>query len=306
MIQSTNLTETQQTKLQSLIDKLPEIISNAGSYDELYGYQLSEGEYLEPDIRDELTLKFLVANAYDVPTAEAQLIATLKWRREFNPLSAAYSEKHDDLYNAIGLVTKYPNSNKFPNTHVVVWNLYGAVSSPKLLFQDLQKFMRWRVGAMERTKFMRWRVGAMERTVSLLDFTSKDSNQMVQIHDYEKVNFFRVDADMRKGTAEVIKTFQQNYPELMSLKFFLNVPTIVSWVYGFVNMLVAKETVKKFHMLNSGNVTPWLSAVDLPAKYGGEPKNSTLQLQNVMNKDVEMPAYAQVLLHEVFEDAEEQ
>ncbi|ODQ76878.1 hypothetical protein BABINDRAFT_42679, partial [Babjeviella inositovora NRRL Y-12698] len=134
MIQSTTLTEAEQASLQELLEKLPEIITNADNYDELYGYQLS-GERLQEDIRDEIVLKFLKANAYDVPAAEAQLIVTLKWRREFNPLSAAYSEKHEDLYDAIGLVTKCPNSNKFPNTHVVVWNLYGAVSSPKLLFQ---------------------------------------------------------------------------------------------------------------------------------------------------------------------------
>ncbi|ODQ76879.1 hypothetical protein BABINDRAFT_163977, partial [Babjeviella inositovora NRRL Y-12698] len=142
----------------------------------------------------------------------------------------------------------------------------------------------------------------MERTVSLLDFTYKDSNQMVQIHDYEKVSFLRVDGDMKKGTKEVIATFQQNYPEILSLKFFLNVPTVVSWVYALVNKFVAKETVLKFHMLSGGDVSEWLSSKDLPEKYGGEAKNSDLQLQNVMSKDVVVPQYAQVLLQKDFLD----
>lgn len=69
--------------LKELLSHVPALIKEA-KYDEVYGVELNK-----PNFHTKLILqKFLRANANDVEKARAQLLVTLQWRKEFQPLRA--------------------------------------------------------------------------------------------------------------------------------------------------------------------------------------------------------------------------
>lgn len=60
----------------------------------------------------------------------------------------------------------------------------------------------------------------MEKTVRLLDFEKYD--QMVQVHDYDGVNFMGGrDANQKAAASEATKIFQENYPEFLVWACFI-------------------------------------------------------------------------------------
>lgn len=64
----------------------------------------------------------------------------------------------------------------------------------------------------------------------------EDPYQMIQVHDYKGVSFLRMDSDTKAATAETIKVLSTAYPEMLSHKYFVNVPTIMvrslaSWIH---------------------------------------------------------------------------
>ncbi|CDR45906.1 CYFA0S20e01596g1_1 [Cyberlindnera fabianii] len=268
---------TEQTQtLEKLVNSLPEILEEA-EYDELFGQQLTvSGQFYNDKATRNLLFKFLKANNWNYDAAKEQLSNTLEWRKEFNPLSAAFSEVHDHKFDKVCVVTQYGDE-------VTTWNMYGASSGVKAteLFKDLDKFLRFRIGAMERS-------------LQLLDFASEDKDYMNQLHDYEGVSFLKFDADIKKGSKATIQIFQDNYPELLKRKLFVNVPTVMYWVYELVKRWLSKDTTKKFTLLsNSKNVVKTLGD-DVPEKYGG--KGKPLLEQNV--KDVYPSPYAAYLLQQ--------
>ncbi len=79
-----------------------------------------------------------------------------------------------------------------------------------------------------------------------------DPYKIFQVHDYKSVSFFRQNSEVKEASKETIKTFAQNYPELLKEKFFVNVPAIMGAVYAFMKLFVAAKTVKKFHPMSNG------------------------------------------------------
>lgn len=84
---------------------------------------------------------------------------------------------------------------------------------------------------------MKWRVALMELTLDHLhlrdakkvipDYThGPDPYQALQVHDYLSVSFLRQPAEVKNASRETIQVFQQNYPETMSKKYFVNVPIV--------------------------------------------------------------------------------
>ncbi|CCH44373.1 Phosphatidylinositol transfer protein sfh5 [Wickerhamomyces ciferrii] len=274
-------TDDQKQKFDEFIKQIPDIIK-VSQYDELFGHQLSsDGEYFNQDVFHALVYKFLVANEFDLGLTREQLTKTLKWRKEFNPLSAAFNEDHDSKFDDIGILTTY--SNNEANTKNITWNLYGAGGNPKELFKDLDKFLRYRVGLMERN-------------VQLLDFTKPENNFATQIHDYKGVSFLKFDPDVKKGSKATIQIFQDYYPELLYKKFFVNVPSLLFWVFEFVKKFLSDTTTRKFIVLNnSENLVKYLGN-DVPKIYGG--KGDSLKNQNV--KEIKPPVYGAHLSQELF------
>jgi hypothetical protein len=79
-----------------------------------------------------------------------------------------------------------------------------------------------------------------------------DPYKMFQVHDYKSISFLRQSPSVKSASAETIKVFAQNYPELLKEKFFVNVPAIMGFVYTFMKLFVAAKTIKKFHPMSNG------------------------------------------------------
>lgn len=112
----------------------------------------------------------------------------------------------------------------------------------------------------------------------------KDPYKIFQVHDYKSVNFWRQSPEVKEASKETIKTFAQNYPELLREKFFVNVPAIMGAIYAFMKLFVAAKTVKKFHPMSNGGVLAnefgdsklqGLGAM-IPKEYGGKGEDLTI------------------------------
>lgn len=126
----------------------------------------------------------------------------------------------------------------------------------------------------------------MELALQQLDLASAtvpitattDPYKMYQVHDYRSISFLRQSAAVKSASAETIKVFAQNYPELLKEKFFVNVPAIMGFVYNFMKLFVAAKTIKKFHpMSNGGGLAAEFGESEveglgerLPGVYGGK------------------------------------
>lgn len=245
-----------QLAYEKLDAQVKDIVKNSG-HSELYGYDLLALPETETGkvVYERLLRKFLQANAYDVNGARVQLTKTLKWRKEFRPLNAAFREKHKDILNRLGVITVGPRSSG--KDRVTTWNLYGAVANREELFGDLDAFLRWRVGLMEQG-------------ISLLDFSNEETSYVSQVHDYNNVSFLRMDKTTKTASSATIALFRDYYPEMLDVKYFVNVPTIMGWMFSFAKLIVPKETIAKFRVLTDGHDMAADIGTYVPKAYGGK------------------------------------
>ncbi|CCC71939.1 hypothetical protein NCAS_0I02710 [Naumovozyma castellii] len=267
-------TEQERQTFNRIVKALPLIIHDkCDGYDELYGYKLIPGDeedgdktYYNEEVAHGLIYKLCKAYQFQYDEIVQHVISILKWRREFNPLSCAFMEVHDPELQHVGILTQYPKHDA--NKKVVTWNLYGQLMKKKHLFQDVQKFLRYRIGLMERG-------------LRLLDFTSEDNDYMTQVHDYKGVSMWKMDSEIKKCSKMTISIFQNYYPELLYAKYFVNVPKVLSWVYDVVMTFVDARTRKKFVVLNEGKKLGD-HLPDCPSQsYGGHDKTHDLLAQNI-------------------------
>ncbi|KAI0369848.1 CRAL/TRIO domain-containing protein [Pilatotrama ljubarskyi] len=253
-------TEAEWKAVKELRSKLPEIFSKA--YPDaspaptsvtLWGVTLST----TPDAKASVVLaKFARARELNVAQAAEMLVATLRWRDEFKIDEVVKEEFDQDVFGRLGKVF-----GKDKEGRPVTYNLYGAVKDMKAVFGDVQRFIRWRVQFMEES-------------IKLLDFETVD--QMVQIHDYEGVSMTQRDANQKAAAKEATSIFQNHYPEFLSRKFFINVPTLLTWIFWLFKPLISANTLSKMSVVGSGAKTigAELSQVidpkELPKRYGGQ------------------------------------
>jgi hypothetical protein len=112
----------------------------------------------------------------------------------------------------------------------------------------------------------------LNEVTSIIPEGGEDPYQMIQVHDYQGVSFFRMDPNVKASSKETISVFSMAYPELLSHKYFVNVPTIMGWVFAAMKLFVSPATLRKFHPLSSGaslvNEIENISST-LPKEYGG-------------------------------------
>lgn len=89
--------------MQTFKGKINVLVEEAG-YEELHGKDLRN---VNENVKDTLLNKFLKRNKYDIEKTKSHLIRPLKWGKEFNPISAAFKEEHDELCNDFGVITKH-------------------------------------------------------------------------------------------------------------------------------------------------------------------------------------------------------
>ena len=135
--------------------------------------------------------------------------------------------------------------------------------------------------SLTSTRFLDWRVALMEfgtRKLNINEATAPipdgadDPYRMVQVHDYLSVAFLRMDPHIKAASKETIQTLSMAYPELLAHKYFVNVPTIMSWAFSAMKLFLSPATLRKFHPLSSGaSLAAEMPSIasSLPKEYGG-------------------------------------
>ena len=134
----------------------------------------------------------------------------------------------------------------------------------------------------------------LNEATTVMDYDGEDPYQMVQVHDYLNVSFLRMNPKVKAATKKTIEVFAMAYPELLSEKFFVNVPSIMGWMFTAMKVFLSKNTTRKFHPITNGvNLAREFPALvdQFPAAYGG--KGSELQKSaRTVNLDQSEPAEA--------------
>ena len=156
--------------------------------------------------------------------------------------------------------------------------------------------------------FLRWRIALMEMGVKALDLPNAaapipdynaanpgsaiDPYQMIQLHDYQNVSFLRMDSATKAASKKTIEVMANYYPELLSIKYFVNIPVVMSWVFTAMKAILSKETVRKFRVISSGKgVASDLGSDELPKAYGGKGADlSEAGLRPRLLKDTPLPS----------------
>ncbi|GFR50148.1 hypothetical protein Agub_g12310 [Astrephomene gubernaculifera] len=202
-------------------------------------------------------LKFLRARQWHVAAALTQLVNCLKWRRDFD-VAGLSSETFPQQLAAAGQLSGRDRAG-----NPVTYNYYGTDV-------DLQSVLSGPGGV---ASFVRWRVKLMEQAVALLEFEGGIEHVM-QVHDYSGASMFRMDAQMKTASREIIKLFQDNYPEMLSAKLFLNVPVVMEFLFSLFTTFSDVNTRAKFTMASPQRSRPlllrYIDPVQLPERYRSE------------------------------------
>ena len=255
--------------LSKLNTKLPTLIAQA-TYTEVYGIDIDpSSEKSTPFLRNLILQKFLRGNANDVEKAAAQLLDTLKWRKQFQPLEVKDAVFSKEKFGGLGYMIQVDGIPGSTNrSDVVTFNVYGAVKDNKSTFGDTEAFLRWRVALMELS-IARLRLG--EATQPIPDYgEGVDPHQGLQIHDYLGVSFLRQDSHVKAASKEALATFSKYYPETLSRKFFVNVPTLMGWMFSAMKMVLSAETTRKFTVVTYAKDLARELGEGVPEEYGGK------------------------------------
>ncbi|KAF8315464.1 hypothetical protein DL93DRAFT_2079271 [Clavulina sp. PMI_390] len=161
---------------------------------DLWGVKIDPGRV--DDARVSVVLaKFVRATDLNVQKATERLIATLKWREEFNIEGLLTETFPEDIFGNIGYIFGRDKEGR-----PLTYNVYGGDVKLEEVFKDLERFLRWRVQLMER---------AMRQ----LDFEKADST--VQVHDYAGVSSSSRTEQSKKAAAEATRIFGEHYPECL-------------------------------------------------------------------------------------------
>ncbi|KAF3941999.1 Patellin-3 [Dactylella cylindrospora] len=250
--------------LEALYKKLPELLELAG-YNEVFGVTLVYNEEApEPAFTTLLILqKFLRANSDNLDKAVDQLVKTLKWRKEFKPLEALAGEHDRSRFDGLGYVQVNTVRGE-----ILTWNIYGAVTDYKKTFGEVETFLKWRVALMEAAIS---KLDLPNATKPIPDLgKGADPYQLIQIHDYLNVSFFRMDPYAKTASKSTIELFRDYYPEMLSRKFFVNVPVVMGWVFSAMKLVLPKATIDKFQVLSYGEKLHEELGPQIPEAYGGK------------------------------------
>ncbi|EMD60839.1 hypothetical protein GGP41_009792 [Bipolaris sorokiniana] len=251
--------------LTKFYDAFEALVTEA-QHSEVYGIELSKSNTFHTKL---ILQKFLRANQNDLNKAKAQLLETLKWRKSFDPVKAATETFDKARFEGLGYVLEVEGVPESPNKKdITTFNVYGAVKDNKATFGDLDGFLRWRVGLMEKSVQA---LSLSSATAPIPNYgEGPDPYQGFQVHDYLQVSFIRRDPLVKAATNKTIEILGRHYPETLSRKFFVNVPAIMGWVFTAVKLVVAKETSRKFVVLSDGKQLATQLGKGVPKSYGGE------------------------------------
>ncbi|KLO84562.1 SFH5-phospholipid transporter [Fusarium fujikuroi] len=254
---------TPETPLSKLNARLEDIFTKT-FHKEMWGVQLTNIDHVPTKV---VLQKFLRANNDDPVAAEKQLTQALEWRKKMNPTALVTQTFNKSKFGDLGYVTVHKGENG--NETIITWNIYGAVKDNKATFGNVEEFIKWRAAIMELSV----QKLKLDQVTEPIPEGGEDPYQMIQVHDYLNVSFFRMDPAVKVASKETISVFSMAYPELLAHKYFVNVPAIMGWMFGAMKLFLAPATLRKFHPMTSGTslATELKSIVStLPKEYGGQ------------------------------------
>ena len=84
------------------------------------------------------------------------------------------------------------------------------------------------------------------------------------------------DANSKAAASEASNIFSSHYPELLYKKFFVNVPTLLNWIFWAFKAMIPSATFAKMSVVGSSTsslrkaLLPYIDAKQLPSRYGGQ------------------------------------
>lgn len=183
----------------------------------------------------------------------------LAWRKEFGADNIT-EEELDGFKELEGVVAYMHGFDK--DGHPVCYNAYG-------IFKDKEMYERIFGDDEKLKKFLRWRVQVLEKGIKLLHFKPGGINSIIQVTDLKDMP----KRELRVASNQILSLFQDNYPEMVALKIFVNVPWYFSLLYSMFSPFLTQRTKSKFVIAKEGNVAEtlykFIRPEDVPVQYGG-------------------------------------
>ncbi|XP_071910293.1 patellin-6-like [Coffea arabica] len=207
---------------------------------------------------DVILLKFLRARDFRVADSVHMLLKCLYWRKDFE----ADKILDEDLgFKELEGVVAYMHGHDREG-HPVCYNAYGV-------FKDKDMYERIFGDEEKLKKFLRWRVQVLERGIELLHFKPGGVNSIIQVTDLKDMP----KRELRVASNHIMSLFQDNYPEMVARKIFINVPWYFSVLYSMFSPFLTQRTKSKFVISKEGNVAETLYKFvrpeNVPVQYGG-------------------------------------
>ncbi|KAI3937796.1 hypothetical protein MKW92_010973 [Papaver armeniacum] len=245
-----NLKNNEKKALQELKDKL----SVSHSSESMWGIHL-----LGVDERaDVILLKFLRARDFKVSDSFSMLQKCLAWRKEFGTENIMDEDLgFKELEEVVAYMHGYDRDG-----HPVCYNAYGV-------FKDKEMYERI-FGDEEKLKmFLKWRVQVLEKGINLLHFKPGGVNSIIQVTDLKDMP----KRELRVASNQILSLFQDNYPEMVARKVFINVPWYFSMLYSMFSPFLTQRTKSKFVIARENNVAEtlykFIRPENVPVQYGG-------------------------------------
>lgn len=206
---------------------------------------------------DVLLLKFLRARDFKVSEAFTMLKNTILWRKRFGA-DNILEEDFGTEWNDVAYMHGYDKEG-----HPVCYNNYGA-------FQNKELYLKTINDAGDR--FLRWRIQLLEKEIQKLSFNPGGIHSMVQITDLKNTPG-PAKWGLRQVTKKALTILQDNYPEFVARKIFVNAPWWYAAMSAMISPFVTQRTKSKFVVARPARVTEtlfkYISPEYVPVQYGG-------------------------------------
>ncbi|KAF6990313.1 hypothetical protein CFC21_007516 [Triticum aestivum] len=209
---------------------------------------------------DTVLLKFLRAREFKVKEAMAMLKAAVLWRKSFGIDALLGADLGvPELEN----VVFYRGADR--EGHPVCYNVYSE-------FQDKDLYEKAFGDDEKRSRFLKWRIQLLERGIrEQLDFSPSGICSMVQVTDLK--NSPPMLGKHRAVTRQALALLQDNYPEFIAKKVFINVP----WWYLAANKMMSpfltQRTKSKFTFCSPAKTAEtlfrYIAPEQVPVQFGG-------------------------------------
>ncbi|CAN6337967.1 unnamed protein product [Urochloa humidicola] len=207
---------------------------------------------------DVVLLKFLRARDFRVRDAHAMVLRCAAWRGEFGADGVADEDLgFKDLEGVVAYMHGWDREG-----HPVCYNAYGV-------FKDRAMYERVLGDGDRLARFLRWRVQVMERGVRALSLRPGGVNAIIQVTDLKDMP----KRELRAASNQILSLFQDNYPEMVARKVFINVPWYFSVLFSMISPFLTERTKSKFVIAREGNIAETLYKFIrpelVPVQYGG-------------------------------------